>query len=267
MNAEDIARIGKELAEKGTDEAARRLRKEVRPLRGVRGVPAGAVARVADAAFRACKPELPRDRSVLTRLFSVAWEDGLVAIALLAACTADAPEAAWDIASDWMTRIDDVQTADALGWHVVGPALLGGGIDVEPAVGLAALISECKSLPRPVGRRIAVAAGLAFLPEKITGPTAAALRARYGEADPGAAPDASPVARNIAFVEAPYNGGVHGIATAFLRDESPEVRKAMRRLIRCWVAADPDAAVAWASAQKGGLPVILREELPARRAT
>ena len=51
------------------------------------------------------------------------------------------------------------------------------------------------------------------------------------------------------------------IVDGLLRDESPAVRKALRRVLRAWGQADPEAVTRWAVSVRGGLPRILQSEV------
>lgn len=221
------------------------LAKNVQPLKGVRGVPNGEIAKVLDAAWKD-GVDLLSDDTALSRLFGAAFEDGLVAVGLLAAATPDDPQTAWEIASEWVERVDDPLTADAIGGLVLGPAALAGGLGID------ALIELGKALPAGHARRAAVAAGDAMLPDPADGPAVAGLRARLGT-------------RQIRFVEAPLADGLGPLLTAFFRDPDPSVQKAVRRLIRGWGSADPVGLTAWADTVRGGFPKLLSDDLTKAR--
>src|SRR5690606_4371906 len=110
MDAEAIAETLEALAQ---DDVARRAGRMVQTLRGIRGVPQAEVARIAAAAWEEDPPRLPDDEDLLARLYGNAWEDGLVAIGLLAAALPDTPADALQIGLDWCTRIDDAPSGDA----------------------------------------------------------------------------------------------------------------------------------------------------------
>jgi hypothetical protein len=225
--------------------AAGRLR-DVRPLKGVRGVADGALARVVAETWTKDRPDPDEDRGALDRLFGAAFEDGLLAIGLVAALVPDDPEAAWDIGTAWLERVDDPLTADALGWLVLGPSVLAAG---RPVRDLLALVRPGAHVAT---RRAVVTAGLALTPEPLQGPAAAALRARVGD-------------RHVRLVEGPLRDGLAAIADAFVRDEDPSVRKALRRIVRTWAKADPVGLVAWADQVRGGIPRLLGEEVDKAR--
>ena len=132
---------------------ARAALKQHQCLRGIRGVPMAEVARVGDAVWREDAPQLPASADELDQLFGAAWEDGLVAIGLLAACWSDDPEGALDQGLDWATRIDDIVSADALGWFVLGPVAM-----VTQQIGT--LSSRLRSHPRDAVRRCAIMAAI-----------------------------------------------------------------------------------------------------------
>lgn len=219
---------------------ARKRARQVQPFRGVRGVPHGALVGVLVDVWSSDRPKLPRDADALYDLFMGAHEDGLVAIGLLAALLPDEPVEALDVADRLSEFVDDVETADALGWMVLGPGLLAAG---EPFVeGLLAW----RKAERPEQRRMALMASLAALPVPVEGPAAAALRERAGE-------------RRLAFVSEPMGDLVEPIVTAFLRDPSPPVAKAVVRVLRSWATVEPDRVEAFIDGVKGGVPKVLRE--------
>jgi hypothetical protein len=242
------AEIVSELLEAVVDgDLARKRAREIRTLRGVRGVPYGEVARIAAAAWLDQRPE-PGDDGELGALFATAFEDGLVAIGLLAAVLPDDPSDALDVGRDWLSRVDDVATADALGWLVLGPGVLASG--AAPIEALRAALSN----EHPAVRRAGVMAGMAWLPVEIEGPAAAPLRARIGVAA-------------VRFVDEPHSDEVEALVRATLRDEDPAVRKAVRRLLAAWAEHDPDRAEDFLRGVPGGVPKMLREaaEKAARR--
>ncbi|MFK7931471.1 MAG: DNA alkylation repair protein [Myxococcota bacterium] len=218
---------------------ARRRGKELQSLRGVRGVPHGELARVANAVWQDQRPTM-REESALTQLFGTAWEDGIVAIGLLAALLPSTPADALDLARDWCERIDDHETADAMGMLILGPGALASGGDA--AKQLLSLLRH----RRPAVRRAAVMAGMAMVPEEVTGPAVAPLRAQLGT-------------DGVMFVDKALDDELAGLANAALRDENPSVRKALRRVLAGWALHSPDAAEAWLGSVRGGTPKILRE--------
>jgi hypothetical protein len=232
--------ISRALEAASDEQTARAQRRQIACLRGIRGASMRAVAEAADRAWRQDRPVLPDDEAVLDGLFATAWEDGLAAIALLAATIPDSADVAAEIARGWLDRTDDVLTADAIGWMILGPAAIasGGGAKAVLA-GLA---------DRPIAHRAAVSAGLAFTPTPLQGPCAAAVRARLDQT-------------SVQWVGALDTTAVEAILTAFARDPDPGVLKGVRRLLRRWGEEDPSAALAWAESFRGGLPKVLREEV------
>jgi hypothetical protein len=247
----DDAALSRALEAASDRRTASALGRDLRPLRGLRGVPLGELARQVDAAWR-LGVDLDEDAPALDRLFAAAWDDGILAIGLVSGALPDAPDAAWDLATRWLQRVDDVMTADTLGWLVLGPAVLAGGV---PG-GLEALLA----LARPVGgvaphaavRRAVVSAGLAMLPEPIEGPAAAALRARLDT-------------RHLALVAEAHDAPLAALASAFVRDNAPQVQKGLRRLLRRWTHASPAAVAAWGTGFPGGLPKLLGAEVARAR--
>lgn len=235
---EDLPELLEALADAG---AARRTASHVSSLRGIRGVPHGDVARIAAELWRADPPTLPRDADDLDRAFGGAWEDGLVAVALLATAVADDPAGALDLGIDWAERCDDVLTADSIGWLVLAPATLLGAQ-------AGAVLGHLGSHRRSETRRAAVTMGMGYTPTPIEGPSAAALREKLGM-------------RQIAMVDEVRSDLLHPLCSRFVRDAAPPVQKALRRVLRAWGQADPPALVAWGEEIHGALPKLLRTEV------
>jgi len=233
--------VSETLAALSDEATARKVGKHTRCLRGIRGVTTGEIARIADATFREESPSLPDHADELDRLFSAAWEDGLVAVGLLATCWSDQPIDALDQALDWATRVDDTATADALGWLVLGPAAA-----VLDAAGQ--VRGRLASHHRDEVRRCCLMAAMAWTPASLEGPAAAPLRAKLGR-------------RKLRMVEEARSDLLHPHLLAAVTDTSPMVRKAMRRILRAWANSDPAAVVAWGDEVDGGLPKLLRPEV------
>ncbi len=221
-----------------SDEVARATRTQVRSSRGIRGIATGDLARALDAAWRLDPPRLPDDLPLLDRLFATSWEHGLAAIGLTAALVPDEPNPVLATATRWLTDADDLVSADAIGWLLLGPARIAQGLGPE------SLVDETE----PLRARAAVAAGLAWLPIPIEGPAAAAVRARLNQA-------------RAAWVSASDDAAVGQIATCYARHPDPHVQKGMRRLLRTWGTVSRDAAVQWTRAFPGGLPRLLADEM------
>lgn len=238
----DTDSISEGLQKASDADTARKRGKHIQPFRGVRGTPIADITRQLATCWKAQPAELPRDEEALNRLFYSAWEDGLVAVGLVAAAALESPHAALDLVERWLPAVDDVETADALGWLVLGPALAAAGEPVGQA------LSELRNRERPHARRAGVIGAMALLPEPISGPAAAALREKLGE-------------RRLVMSAEPQDAGVHAVLDAFLRDEDPHVRKAVSRVARSWAQCSPDAAEAWLGGVRGGVPKTLREEV------
>lgn len=223
------------------EETARRAGRHTRSLRGIRGVPHGDVARVTAELYQADPPSLPRDADELNTTFGGAWEDGLVAIGLLATAVPEDPATAMSLGLDWAGRTDDVTTADALGWLVLAPACLVLN-DVRGPLG------SLGDHFRAETRRVVVSMGLGWTPTPIEGPSAAALREKVGE-------------RQVRMVEDPVPAWLGPLAARFVRDDAPVVQKGLRRVLRAWGQAEPEELVDWASTVRGGLPRLLTDEV------
>jgi hypothetical protein len=219
---------------------ARKRARQVQPFRGVRGVAPKDVTRILVSTWQASPLQLPDDEELLQTLFMTAFEDGLVAVGLLAAALPDAPVDVLDMADELLPHVDDTETADALGWLVLGPGLLATG------EGLADGVLALKDAP-PHRRRAAVMALMTALPEPVQGGAAAALRERMKN-------------RQVVFVEAPLSDEIERALVAYLRDTSPVVRKAVARVLRAWGTFDPDRVEALIQTFPGGMSKQLREE-------
>jgi len=235
---EHVSETLEALSDSATAKAAS---KHTSSLRGLRGVPTGEIARVADAVWREERPTLAEHGDELDALFGAAWEDGLVAVGLLATCWSEQPVDGFDLALSWAERLDDAVTADALGWLILGPA--------------AAVLNESATLRerllnhrREAVRRCGLMAAMAWTPASLEGPSAAPLRAKLKQ-------------RKLRMVDDARSDLLHPHLRAYVRDESPIVRKAMRRILRAWANSDPDAVVRWGDDVAGGIPKLLRPEV------
>jgi hypothetical protein len=229
--------VSQMLEAKSNAATARKSGKHVQTLRGVRGTPQSEIARITDEIWREQQPALPHDEDALSDLFGSAWEDGLVAIGLLSALAPTHAADALDMGLDWLGRVDDIATADALGWLVLGPSALASGTALGPIY---------ERAHRPEQRRAVLAMALAWLPVRIEGPSAAALRARMKT-------------KAVRFVEEPQSKLVEQHLSRFIRDESPSVQKLIRRVLRSWANHDPHAVIAWAEGRD--LPKMHRPEV------
>jgi hypothetical protein len=236
----DLDAVRSELASLADDDTAHRHGKQVRCLRGIRGVPFGDVARLADRLWRASHPILPRDAADLEALFTTAWEDGLVAVGLLATTSARTPEDSQRLALRLAGRVDDHVTADALGWLVFGP--LAAHLHLPYPTVVESLVHHA----RPEVRRVAVSGALAFTPAVVEGPAASPLRAQVGQSK----------IRISDGIDARVLGWA---ITTFRRDEP--VARAVRRLITTWGAEDAEGLVGFVDALPGGLPPVLAAEV------
>lgn len=222
-----------------TDDAtSRRYAKEHSTLRGIRGVPTGEIARLGDAVWAESGTELPRDRQALQQLYGAAWEDGLVAIGLLATCVPDTPAEALAVGEAWLHRIDDLVSADALGWLVIGGAALATQSPLPVLEPDAHLMAS----------RALASAAMAWIPCPIEGPSAAPLRAKLGT-------------RQIQWTDRTHPEWLAPHCTALLRDRHPCIQKALRRVVKAWATASPEEVTLWASNVPGGIPKVLRADI------
>ena len=91
-------------------------------------------------------------------------------------------------------------------------------------------------------------AGMAWTSTPMEGPSAAGLRSQIGS-------------RNVRWTEHSHDARLSALCDGMLRDETPPVRKAMRRVMRAWGQDHPAAVVAWSEQVRGGLPKMLRAEV------
>ena len=237
--------IGERLEARADERTARQTLRRQSSLRGVRGVPPADIARIAAETWRAHRPSLPDARGELNALFGQAYEDGLVAIGLLAAAWSEDPDGAKEIGFDWAERVDDIFTGDALGWLVLGPIGLGTGAWVE-------ILDELSAHRRTEGRRTVAAMALAACPVVVEGPAAAPLREKIGQ-------------RSVQMVDQVQTGPVRSVLDRLVRDPDPSVRKALRRVLRAYATGAPEDAVDWAAGVSGGLPKLLGDEIKRAR--
>ncbi len=231
-----------ELLEKNIQrDVARKRGKHIKAFRGLRGVPVQEITKILVKTWNP-KLNLIDDGESLHTLFCTAHEDGLIAVGLLAAMVPDEPIAALEMVDRWVTMVDDTETADALGWMVLGPALLASG---EPWL---ASLRTYRTEHGWGARRMAVMAGMALLPIPLQGMCAAALRERMG----------MPRLQFVAQADSP---AIHELLHVFLRDEDPRVVKSFIRVARSWGESEPDDCEAWLGTVRGGVAKRLREEL------
>jgi hypothetical protein len=233
--------ISEQLEKTAQRDVARKRGKHIKAFRGVRGVPVPDVTQILVKAWNP-KLSLVEDGEAMHTLFCTAHEDGLVAVGLLAAMVPDEPMEALEMVDRWVGMVDDTETADALGWMVLGPALLAAR---EPWL---ASLRTFRTEHAWGARRMAVMAGMALLPVPLQGMCAAALRERLG----------MPRLQFVAQADSP---AIHELLNVFLRDEDPRVIKAFIRVARSWGESEPDACEAWLATVRGGVPKRLRQEL------
>ena len=236
MNIHKISEFLDDNSDRGL---ASRKSQHVQPLRGLRGTPASEVAKLIAKTWRKESPSLFDSADDLHRLFLTAHEDGLVAIGIAAAGLTEDADIALDLAHRWLEMTDDVETADAIGWLLLGPALL--------ASGTAGKLSSSARDHRPMVRRASVMACMAALPVPIEGPAAAGLRERVGE-------------KHVSIVDSPQSEVIRSIMECTFRDTDPLVLRAVGRVLRSWGESDPEAAVVFLENIRGGIAKRLREQ-------
>ncbi len=237
----DTQDISKKLESAAKKDLAGRRMKHVQPLRGVRGTPHATVASVIAATWKQGQLDLAQDSESLLELFSTAHEDGLVAIGLVASLLPDAPQEALDLAERWIDLVDDVETADALGWMVYAPGLAAAG---EP---IGEVLCSYARDARPIVRRLAVMALMARLPMPLEGPCAAGVRERVGN-------------RRALLIDRVDSKTMWSVCTAYIQDSDPLVRKALARVIRAWGQCEPAAVEEFLATIPGGVNRRIREE-------
>lgn len=233
--------VSDQLEKHARSDVARKRGKHIKAFRGLRGTPVPECTRVLVKSW-STQLSLAEDGEAMHTLFCTAHEDGLVAVGLLAAMVPDDPMGALEMLDRWVSMVDDTETADALGWMVLGPALLASG---EPWLDS---LRTYRTEHAWGARRMAVMAGMTLLPTPLQGMCAAALRERMGMA-------------RLQFVAQADSAAIHELLHIFLRDEDPRVRKAFIRVARSWGEAEPDDCEAWLVSVRGGVPKRLRQEL------
>lgn len=214
--------------------------KHLQPIRGLRGVAARDIGPVIRDAWTA-GVDLGDDAEALRSLFSTAHEDGIVAIALVAAAMPDAPTLALELAEEWLDVVDDTGTADALGWLVLGPSLLSQGTPMS----LPSYCLESRDSCQPHPRRALVMSCMAALPIEVEGVAASALRDRMG-------------LRRLSFVEQVIPDVCDGVLDAFWREGHPNVCKALARLVRSWGECEPEKVASFVQDRMSFTSVLLR---------
>lgn len=221
---------------------ARKRNRQIQPLRGIRGVPARSVVAVLVESWKASPLDLPDENGPINQLFTTAFEDGIVAIGLATAALPDAPYEVLDLADRWLELVDDVESGDAIGWLMFGPALLASR---EPFV---SSVKELIVHEHPLRRRVGILSCFAAMPTPLEGPAAAALRERLGQ-------------RHLRFVETAMDDALDELLPRLIRDEQPVVRRALSRAMRTWATFSPDHVEEIITTFSGGAPRALREEV------
>ena len=211
-------------------------------LRGFRGAPARLIAELLEEDPYV---ELPQGEEELHRLFMRAHEDGMIAIGLLSVAALSQAQEAYELAQEWLELIDDVETADALGWTVLGPIALQ--LSLSPLEGY-------RHASGVYAKRAWVMSLLAAIPEPPKGAHVAGLRAHLQS-------------EQVIFVDEPVLPVLQEAFPVLIKEEHPTLRKAVVALIRSWASASPEGIEAVIDLSKGNLPRWIREpyERGARR--
>lgn len=191
----------------------RKMKQQIQPFKGIRGVPFSVVAQLLDE-----DPTLDvesQSEEVHT-LFMSSFEEGLIAVGLLSVAVLTQPEQSWELAQKWLTLIDDVTTADALGKIVIGPCALLLNIDIP---------SEIENHQSAFAKRALLMSLCAYVPEPPKGPWVSALRSHLQS-------------EQIIFVEEAQTHHYATLFTYFLKEEHPLLRKAVIQLLQLWSSHD-----------------------------
>ena len=215
-------------------ELSKKRTRALKVTRGIRGAPARLIAELLEE-----DPTVDIETEIeqLHRLFMTAHEDGMIAIGLLSVAVLKEPELAAELAERWLGLIDDVESADALGWTVLGP------LELQLA---GANAQHYRQWPGVYAKRAWITSLMAALPEAPKGPHVAALRAHLG-------------AEQVVFVDAPVQTLLQEAFPFFITEENHTLRKAIAALIRSWATFSPEAVSEVINAQRENLPRWLRE--------
>ena len=211
---QDITYYTSRLRALSNEKIAKKRQKEIRGIKGVRGVSNSDLIGVINEGDW---PVLPQDEETVHRLYGTAHEDGLLAIALLAVCALEQPNAALQLVDRWLPFLDDTETADFLGHLVIGPAALATD---EP------IALRLQQAANPYAVRAELMGVLAALPIPVIGVCVAGLRRKFA-------------VEQVIFVEEPILERVQQAVQETMYSDSPLVRKALRTVIRHWATWDP----------------------------
>lgn len=233
---------------------AQKRGRQLQTIRGVRGVENAVLIELINESLPVV---LEQHDATLNQLFGTAFEDGLIAISLLAVAGLENPSDALVLARHWLTFVDDVETADALGRVVIGPCLWHQEMPGDAqwlAENHRELLREVVRSPFAV--RAMMMASLAWLPEPVPGVTGAGLRAAIE-------------ASKVAFVEEPQSealtlvfrhflGLKNANAPGFLH-ETPMLRKTLLHALKLWACWDPDSVAQCLQESLSTVPRVLQQ--------
>ena len=232
------------MEQRSSIDTARKLRREVKSIKGIHGVNSRDLSSIIIDLFDTSGPTLLENLDQVDDLFGHSYEEGLIAVGLLAATLPDAPELCFELALSWLERVDEHQTADSIGWLLIGPGMLATRTPCSE------VIQIVEQNDHPLAMRSAVISGLAALPEVVSLTAAAGLRARLGTPE-------------IRFVDEAASTIVSELLTTYFKRAEPVVRKGVRRLLGAWTRCDQEAVIEWQqrAQQMGGLHKMLSTEI------
>ena len=191
----------------------KKLRQQIQPFRGIRGIPFSVIAKELDEEYTVTLPEQSEE---LYSLFLQSFEEGLIAIGILSVAALSQPENSWELVQRWLPMIDDVITSDAIGKIVIGPCALQLNLDIPN------LISEYENV---YAKRALYMSLCAFVPSPPIGPWVSALRSHLQS-------------EQIIFIEKPITHHYEHLFSQFLKMEIPLLRKAIVHLVQLWSTFD-----------------------------
>ena len=191
----------------------KKLRQQIQPFRGIRGIPFSVLATEIDSEYTV---QLPEESDQIHALFLQSFEEGLIAIAMLSVAALTQPNQAWEIAQKWLPMLDDVISSDALGKIVIGACALQLNLDIPH------ILSEYNNT---YAKRSLYMGLCAFVPAPPKGPWVAALRSHLQS-------------EQVIFVEEPATHHYESLFVQFLKTEEPLLRKAIAHLILLWSTYD-----------------------------
>jgi hypothetical protein len=197
------------------DKFAQKKQKEIRGIKGVRGIGNSDLITIINEEDW---PQLPQDIETLHQLYGTAHEDGLLALALLAVAALEKPEDALDLVERWIPFLDDTETTDFLGHLIIGPSVLATGESI---------LERISVRENPYAIRAELMAALAALPSPPRGVCVAGLRRKFDVDD-------------VIFVETPVFEVPRQAVLATMKMTHPVIQKALRQVIFVWSCWFPE---------------------------